>query len=285
MPRITWNELPAATRAAAAVHTGTVHTAHSVGNGINSGIATLLHTEYGPVFVKGVPADHPQVRTQQREAEINPHLPAGCPRLLWRVRTDEWDLLGFERLTGRTADFRPGSPDLPAVVDALDRLARIPCPTLPLKSVRQRWEPYTDPDALHLLDGEHLLHTDMAPHNIIVTEVDPDGPVAHLIDWAWPTRGAAWVDPAVWVLRLLVAGHTPPDADKWAARLPAWRAAPRAALLVFAHANLALWTELAEQDPDRNWKADLAGHARAWATYLGEQHPSWTVHERRRGRR
>ena len=273
MARISWHDLPTPTRVAAAQHTGTVHTAHNAATGINSGIAALLDTDDGPMFVKGVPADHPQARTQQREAEINPHLPAGSPRLLWRTRTAEWDLLGFERLTGRAADFRPGSPDLPAIVDTLDRLARTPCPALPLKTVRQRWASYTDPDTQHLLDGEHLLHTDVAAHNLIVTGTEcgnhPTGSLtAHLIDWAWPTRGPAWVDPAVWVLRLLEAGHTPAAADQWARRLPAWRTAPRPALDAFARANVALWTELAEQDPDRAWKADLAAHARAWAAYL-----------------
>jgi hypothetical protein len=28
---------------------------------------------------------------------------------------------------------------------------------------------------------------------------------AWLIDWAWPTLGAAWTDPACWVLRALMA--------------------------------------------------------------------------------
>jgi hypothetical protein len=215
MPRISWHELPAATRATAAAHTGTVRAARNASAGINSGIAALLDTDHGPFFVKGVPVDHPQARTQQREAEINPHLPDGCPRLLWRIRTPEWDLLGFERLTGRTADFTPGSKDLPKVVAALDRLARTPCPALPLKQVQQRWAPYTDPASLHQLDGEHLLHTDVAPHNLIV-----DDDAAHLIDWAWPTRGPAWVDAGVWALRLLEAGHTPASAHQWASCLP-----------------------------------------------------------------
>lgn len=276
MPRISWHDLPATTRAAAAAHTGAVHAAHSAGTGINSGIAAMIHTEHGSFFVKGVPADHAQARTQQREAEINPHLPPGSPRLLWRVRTTEWDLLGFELIQGRTADFGPGSPDLRKVVGTLARLARTSCPAIPLKGVAQRWAPYTDPTALHLLRGEHLLHTDMAPHNVLV---DDHG--AHLIDWAWPTRGPAWVDPAVWVLRLLEAGHTPEQADAWAAQLPAWRAAPPAAVAAFADANTALWTELAAQDPAGVWKANLAACAATWAVFARTARPD--SHDQQRG--
>lgn len=262
MPRISWHDLPVTTRVAVAAHTGAVHAARTAETGINSGVAAMLDTERGPFFVKGVPADHAQARTQQREADINPHLPPGSPRLHWRVRTTEWDLLGFELLDGRIADFSPGSADLPKVVDALGELARTPCPTIPLKEVVQRWAPYADPVALHLLHGDHLLHTDMAPHNVLVDEHG-----AHLIDWAWPTRGPAWVDPAVWMLRLLEAGHSPEQADTWAAQLPAWRAAPPVAVSAFADANAALWAELATQDPARAWKADLAGCAATWADF------------------
>ncbi len=266
MPRIHWHDLPAATRAAVAVHTGVVHTARSARTGINSGIAATIDTDRGRFFVKGVPAAHPQALTQQREADINPHLPPGCPRLLWRARTAEWDLLGFELITGRTADFAPGSPDLPRVVAALDQLARTPCPDLPLKRVAQRWAPYAATGAVGLLDGDQLLHTDMAPHNVLIgTDSDPS---AHLIDWAWPSRGPAWVDAAVWVLRLLEAGHTPEQADRWARQLAPWRAAPTAGVRAFADANAALWAELGTQDPERGWKTALAGHARAWAAYI-----------------
>ncbi len=180
------------------------------------------------------------------------------------------DLLGFELLTGSTADFAPGSPDLPKVVGALERLVRTPCPKLPLKEVAQRWAPYTDPAALPLLHGDHLLHTDMAPHNVIV-----DDHAAHLIDWAWPTRGPAWVAPAVRVLRLLEAGTHP------SRPIPGPRSSPPGApphrdavVAAFAAANAALWAELATQDPARGWKAGLAVQAARWADYVHRTRPS-----------
>jgi hypothetical protein len=40
-----------------------------------------------------------------------------------------------------------------------------------------------------VLDGDALLHTDFNPLNILV---GPDR--VWMIDWAWPTRGAAFID-------------------------------------------------------------------------------------------
>ena len=103
----------------------------------------------------------------------------------------------------------------------------------------------------------------MAPHNVLI---DSDG-TARLIDWAWPTRGPAWVDPAIWVIRLIDAGHTAAQAEDWAANLPAWHAAPPAALTAFAHANAALWQELAGNDITSRWKQHMAASAHQWSRH------------------
>jgi hypothetical protein len=269
MPRITWGELPAAARTAVTARTGRILAATNAADGLNSGIAARLDTSNGSVFVKGIPIDHPQIRTQQREADINPYLPDTCPRLLWRITTAGWDLLGFEHLNGRTADFMPGSPDLPRVVSALVGLSRTPCPGIPLKRVDQRWAPYVEPSALPLLDGNNLLHTDMAPHNILIDSDD----TAHLIDWAWPTRGPAWVDAAVWAIRLIDSGHTPIQAEEWAAQLPAWHTAPAAAVTAFAYANASLWEELAANDKANPWKGRMAASAGRWAQHRRASSP------------
>jgi hypothetical protein len=70
---------------------------------------------------------------------------------------------------------------------------------------------------------------------------------AWLIDWAWPTLGAAWTDPACWILRLMASGgHTAPEAERQASRLPAFRAADPAHVDLFAAANVRLWDEIAQ---------------------------------------
>ncbi|MGW3625503.1 aminoglycoside phosphotransferase [Streptomyces sp. NPDC000880] len=261
--RIHWSDLPEAARATVEAHTGHILSAETATAGVNSGIAATLRTAETTVFVKGVPADHPQVRTQRREAAINPHLPAASPRLLWHVQAGGWDLIGYQRLTGRHADYAPGSPDLPLVAHAVAEVQATPCPDIDLKRAEQRWATYAGPAGVDQLAGDTLLHTDLAPHNVLITGR------AHVIDWAWPTRGAAWIDPAVLILRLMEAGHTPADADTWArASFPSWASASHASVTAFCEANAATWDEIARNDP-QGWKKDMARHAHDWVTWRG----------------
>jgi hypothetical protein len=230
------------------------------------------------VFVKGVPISSKQVRHQQREADVNPFLPASVPRLRWHVQGGGWDLLGFELIDGWTADFSPGSPDLPHVAAALEELAAVPCPDVPLLSCVERYAAYAEDAAL--FDGDALLHTDVNPGNILV------GDRAHLVDWAWPTRGAAWVDPAIWVVRLIDAGHSPRAAEELAGWLSVWRDAPQSALTSFARAGAALWAEVAQQAPAA-WQQSMARSARLWADYRTsrEARPATVASASRRGPR
>ncbi|UWM52047.1 aminoglycoside phosphotransferase [Streptomyces carpaticus] len=262
MPRCHWHDLPDNARSAVEHHTGPVLEAITASAGVNSGIAATLHTAAGRTFLKGVPANHPQARTQQREAAINPHLPAASPRVRFHLQAAGWDLIGYQHLTGRHADYAPGSPDLPHVADALGELQAMPCPAgVPVKDARARWQRYIDnADDAERFGGPALLHTDLAPHNMIITDR------AHLIDWAWPTRGAAWIDPAVIILRLMEAGHSASAADTWARRFPSWSTAPRAAVAAFSRANARLWDEIARSDP-QPWKKDMSRHAHDWVTY------------------
>ena len=81
-------------------------------------------------------------------------------------------------------------------------LAAVSCPDLPVKQARQRWAAYVDSEAdLQLLDGDALLHTDFNPLNILL---GPDR--AWIIDWAWPTRGAAFIDAACFLIRAMASG-------------------------------------------------------------------------------
>jgi hypothetical protein len=266
MNRLAWHQLPPAARTAVQEHTGPVLTTADVSTGANSAIAVKALTTSGEVFIKGIPSDHRQVRTQLREAAVNPYLPKSAPRLLWHLRAGGWDLLGFEVIDGPVADFTPGSPDLPLVVDALTELAASPCPDIPLLSFTQRYAAYSDTP--ELFTGDALLHTDMAPHNVLIDRT------AHLIDWAWPTRGPAWADPAVWAVRLIDAGHTPQQAEQWACRLSAFSSADPRALMAFAQANDRHWQEVQAQDPARAWKRQMAASATAWLDHRRQSPPT-----------
>ncbi|MFI1422920.1 hypothetical protein ACH4VX_34175 [Streptomyces sp. NPDC020731] len=61
-------DLPAEARQAITGKVGPVHAARAADEGLNSGIATFPDTDHGPVFVKGIPTDHPQAPAQRREA-------------------------------------------------------------------------------------------------------------------------------------------------------------------------------------------------------------------------
>jgi hypothetical protein len=260
--RIHWDDLPLDASRAVEEQTGPIHHAETVAEGRNSGIAVTAHTAGPTQFVKGIPLDHPQARTQQREAAVNPYLPPSSPRLLWRVQTAGWDLLGYEYLVGRHADYSPGSGDLPLLAHALTELQNTPCPDLDaLKIAEDRWSTYAGPNGVEQLTGDTLLHTDLAPHNLLINDR------AHLIDWAWPTRGAAWIDPAVLILRLMEAGHTAKAADSWAREhVPSWAAAPHASVAAFSEANARVWDEIARHDSE-DWKKHMGRNAHDWVTY------------------
>ena len=264
LSRTDWRALPESVRAAVQVHTGPVLRSETVSEGLNSALAATLRTINGTFFAKGLRSDHRGVVTQEREAAINPYVRELSPRILCHVEADGWNVLAFECISGRHADYSPGSADLPLVLDTMRRLGETPCPDLPsMKLAPQRWAAYydDDPSALAFLDGNTLLHTDWNPFNVLIG----DG-TAHLIDWAWPTRGAAWIDPACLVVRLIAAGHTPGDAENVAQRTPAWEAACPHAIDTFSAALARMWTTIAQHDP-ADWKEHIAAGTRAWAAY------------------
>jgi hypothetical protein len=133
----------------------------------------------------------------------------------------------------------------------------------PLKRAEDRWKAYVgDPGDVQVFAGTALTHTDWAPDNVLVP---PDR--GWLIDWAWPTLGAAWTDPACWLLRLIAAGgHTPADADRQAARLPAYAAADPADIDLFARAGARVREEINQTSPS-DWTRKMARAAQTWAAY------------------
>ncbi|MGC0334341.1 hypothetical protein RKD23_007331 [Streptomyces sp. SAI-170] len=256
--------LPLPVQQAVRDRTGLIHSARTVRGGSNCNVAARLDTEHGMVFVKGLHEGHAQAGSLRREADINQYLPKACPRLIWQVQERGWVLLGYQYLAGRHADYRPGSPDLHLVRAAVDEIQCLTvADTARALPAQQRWGPYTRPGTAHLFAGDTLLHTDLAPDNVLV------GDRAHLVDWAWPTRGAAWIDPAILSLRLLSAGHTPREADAIADTFPSWKHAEAGSKAAFAAANARLWGETADNDP-AVWKYRMARSAALFAAFLAD---------------
>ena len=261
LARIDWKDLPEDTRNAVEQHTGRVWSARTVSAGLNSAVAAVLTAERGAVFVKGLHRDCRRRWTQDMEAMINPHVAHLSPRLLWRVQ-GEWDVLGFEAVDGRHADYRPGSADLVHVAQTMAALGQIPCPDLPVKVAAHRWREYVDaPDELGWLAGDRLLHTDYNPLNVLMSSGR-----ALLIDWAWPTRGAGWIDPSCLIVRLMADGHSAVSAEAAVQEVPAWQTAPGVGLAVFARICARMWGEIAGGDPSE-WTQRMARAATEWAAY------------------
>jgi len=94
----------------------------------------------------------------------------------------------------------------------------------------------------------------------------PDLPKVVIVDWAWPTRGAAFIDPACFLLRLMASGHAAASAERWAAQCAGWDQAPAPAVNAFAIASARLFAEIARDD-HQPWKQQLASAASQWMTY------------------
>lgn len=263
--RINYDELPELVRTAVQARFGVIRSPRSVDAGTNSAVAALLETESaGCVFLKGLPEDHDSVRDQQREARVGPYVEGIGPRLLWHETVAGWDLVGFEAVEGpRHADYTPGSPDLPKLSAVMNQLAETECPPVRMMTAAWRWGAYLDDTNDHaLLEGNSLLHTDYHVGNVLITDDR-----AWLVDWAWATRGAAFIDLALVLPRLIAAGHSPDDAEAWAAKHIAWQDANPAAITKFASAVARLWSQLAERNPDATWRRPMVEAIATWADH------------------
>ncbi len=242
-------------------HTGHVTGVRPSSGGHGSASTVVVDCENGAVFVKAVP-NWPGGRRDSliREGLINPYVRPISPALRWQAQDDAWVVLGFEVVPGRAADFTPGSPDLPAVFDLLARIGDLPLPAVAADWPETRWDRHTPgPADAELLRGDALLYTDVNPGNLLVGDQ-----TSWAVDWSWPTRGAAFIDPACLVVQLIAAGHSPASAETQAQALPAWKNADPMAVLVFAAANLRLYTTLADRRPDAAWPAAMADAAERW---------------------
>ncbi|WP_098024009.1 aminoglycoside phosphotransferase [Streptomyces sp. st115] len=265
--RIGLDQLPPAARTAVEDHTGPFLTVEERAEGFNSEIAARVTSATGTWHIKGLRTDHPRAWTQHRETAIAPFLTGLAPTLRWHVETAGWNLLGFEALNGHHADYTPNSPDLPEVATLLRRLGETPCPDIELRHAEQRLEHYAaHRDDLHHFAGSHLLHTDLNNANVLIDDHAGQGERARLVDWAWATRGAAWLDAGYWVVWLIAAGHTPTSAERWAAEIPSWHTAPAEAITAFATANANLWAEISTADT-APWTFRLAAASEAWRTH------------------
>ncbi|MEU5977838.1 hypothetical protein [Streptomyces sp. NPDC047315] len=160
------------------------------------------------------------------------------------------------------------------MLDLLGRIGEIPLPGLVTDWHETRWDAFTaGPDEARLFRGNSLIHGDIAPGNSLVAL---DGCGGWAVDWAWPTRGAAFIDPATLVLQLIAAGHTPAAAEDLGSACPGWAKADPRAIDAFARANLRMYRHRAERFTKQTWLHDMEATAQAWVDHrtAGSAHPS-----------
>jgi thiamine kinase-like enzyme len=164
----------------------------------------------------------------------------------------------------------------------MDALSAIKVPEDPglFKRAEDRWKPYLDdPETASVFAGPVLTHSDWTPDNVLVSAHR-----AWLIDWAWPTLGAAWTDPACWVLRLMASGgHTAHEAERQASRVPAFAATDPAHIDLFAAANVRLWAEVAQSSTSA-WTTKMAQAAQSWSDYRRDDTGRTTEYQLRQDR-
>ncbi len=247
-------------------HTGDVTDVQRTERGSMSDLTALVECEKGPFFVKAV-RNQPGGRLDSlvREQLINPFVRPLSPELLWHSDEDAWAVLGFEVIKGRFADFTPGSADLPVIVELVNRVGRLELPGIAADWTETRWDRFAQNEAeAELFRGDTLLYTDINEDNLLIGER-----VNWVVDWAWPTRGAAFIDPACLVLQLISSGHSPESAEGWAAHCPAWANADPKSVDAFATAYVYMLRRFFERSPEAEWFGAMARSAEEWTTHRG----------------
>ncbi|SMD21938.1 phosphotransferase family protein [Kibdelosporangium aridum] len=264
--RYEWADLPHELITAVVERTGPIRHAVCSPDGYSSQLAATLDTVSGRVFVKGMRLDHPERWTQDVEAAIGPHLAPLAPTVRWRIVAGGWDLIGFDHITGHSANYQPSSTDLPLVVEGITAIGRMRCPAgVKLKTARARWGRFLDdPSDAAEFAGDALVHSDLNPSNFLITNANG----VHMVDWPWATRGAAWLDAACWVVWLVYSGHPPHVAEQWASKVPSWAQASPDAIDLFAVAQTRYWQAKMDAHTNRMTMA-LRRAASRWALHRG----------------
>ena len=277
--RIPWEAAPDRVRAAVEAFLGErVGQATTQPLGFSPAVAARLVTVTGTrAFVKACPPepnpDTPEL--YRREIEVNLRLPAGlpAPQLLWSL--DEgpggWVVLLFEDLDGSQPALPWRAPELALAVAAIDEIADKLTPS-PLSAGQQgeriqagwiRWHEWeASPPAgidpwlrsnlprLAALEatvaeatrGDTLVHLDVRSDNLVIT-----GGRCWITDWAWPLRGAPWMDIALFAC--FVESEGGPPAEQVLAASRVGRAAPAEGVIALLAAFGGMLTVQATSPP------------------------------------
>ncbi|WP_405160804.1 aminoglycoside phosphotransferase family protein [Nocardia sp. NBC_01499] len=295
--RLDWNEVPALVRDQVERRLGAkVRTADSQRGGFSHGVAARLVLEDGTqVFAKAISGDDALAPMYRVEADTAAQLPqrVPAPGVQCTIETAGWFITIFEDIEGHHPRLDQPS-DVAAVLAMIEQLAEVLTPSPlaggptiaddygpKLMCWRQFAEhsPPADLDdwSLRNLDrlaarestwlepaaGETLLHTDLRPDNMLLR---PDGTVV-VVDWAWPCRGAAWIDLVSLAPSLAASGIDP---DPILMAHPVTRTTDPAAIDAFLCALVGYWEHHSRQPAPprspklRSYQANSAQVSREW---------------------
>ncbi|MEU5789756.1 phosphotransferase [Micromonospora purpureochromogenes] len=262
--RSDWTALPESVTTGIAERVGGAFDVTPASSGNHAEIASTVTGPAGKVFVKAASGEL-SVRSLRYELAVTRAIDRYPPAVLWHFDSDGWLVVGTEHLAGPHPDLSPGSTDLDLLAVTLKGLQETPAPD-------ESW--FTPPARLGFahpaMDGEALIHSDLNPANLIVT---PHG--LRIVDWAWATKAAPWVELALLVQWLIGSGHRAEQAEEWLAQFPAWTATDRTVLDDFASKNASKWSAKSRQTTE-SWVHDLARWTGEWAAHRTDGHQSGT---------
>ncbi|GAA2712078.1 phosphotransferase [Micromonospora olivasterospora] len=253
--RSDWTALPEAVTAEIAERVGGAFEVAPAASGDHAEIASTVTGPDARVFVKAASAG-PGAQSLRYELSATRAVDRHPPAVLWHFERDGWLVVGTEHLDGPHPDLSPGSPDLELLAVTLKELQETPAQGGPWFTPEGRVG-FGHP----AMDGRMLVHSDLNPTNLIVTQA-----ALRIVDWAWATKAASWVELALLVQWLIGSGHTPEQAERWLAQFPAWDAVGREVLDDFAAKNAAKWLAKSRQSTEA-WVHDLAAWAGEWAAH------------------
>ncbi|MDG4792604.1 aminoglycoside phosphotransferase [Micromonospora sp. WMMD1082] len=253
--RSDWNVLPKAVTTEIAVRVGGIIDVHAAPNGDHAEIASTVTGSTGRVFVKAAGGEF-SVRSLRYELAATLAIDGHPPVVLWHFECDGWLVVGVEHLAGPHPDLSPGGADLDLLAVALKGLQETPAPG-------GRWfTPEARLGFVHpAMDGGMLIHSDLNPANLIKTARG-----LRIVDWAWASKAAPWVELALLVQWLIGSGHTPEQAEEWLAQFPAWTNVDREVVDHFASRNATKWSAKSRGTAER-WVHDLAAWAGEWVAH------------------
>ncbi|MER5454254.1 aminoglycoside phosphotransferase [Micromonospora sp. NPDC002389] len=252
--RSDWASLPDAVTARIAARVGGIIDVCPAPSGDHAEIASTVTGSAGKVFVKAASGEF-GVRSLRYELSATEAIDC-APAVLWHVEDGGWLAVGVEHLDGPHPDLSPGSADLGVLAVALKGLQTAPAPGGTWFTPEARLG-FSQP----AMAGRSLIHTDLSPANLIKTAGG-----LRIVDWAWATRAAPWVELTLLVQWLIGAGHTPDQAEEWLSQFPAWVSLDGAVLDEFASKNAAKWSAKSRRTA-AGWVHDLAAWTGEWAAH------------------